>query len=339
MTNPLVSIQIAVYNGERYIRDCLNSVKDQTYKNIEVIIFDNNSSDQTREIVQKEFPEYTLVAHPKNLGMWPAQERALSYSSGEHIVALSVDVMLDGHFVEKAVEAIEQDTSIGGIQGKIYRYDFSQLAGRGYLSNRIIDTCGFLMHRSRKVGNIGHGEEDRGQFNESREIFAVEGAVPVYRRRALEDARVGGIISDPDFFWYGDDLDLPWRMRLFGWKHVYTPEAVAYHDRSTTKRPGNFLRFGTLSQRQSIPMEKRRLDWANVRFTIIKNEYIINILKDLPFIIWREFMVFGYTFLFEPGVFKAMPRFFKLLPSMLHKRKLIMKRVQVRSAEMHRWYI
>ncbi|MBX4211421.1 MAG: glycosyltransferase family 2 protein [Candidatus Yanofskybacteria bacterium] len=336
---PLVSIQIVVYNGEKYIRHCLNTVKNQTYENLEVIVFDNNSTDRTREIVQEEYSNYTLVAHPANLGMWPGQEKAMSYSRGEYIVVLSVDVMLDEHFVEKAVEAIERDSQIGAVQGKIYQYQFTQLLDGSYRTNRIIDTCGFILSRSRKVGNIGHGQQDGRQFNEPKEIFAVEGAVPMFRRKALEDSRIDGTVTDHDFFWYGDDLDLPWRMRLFGWKQFYTPQATAYHNRSTTKRPGRFLRLGTLAQRRAIPVEKRRLDWANVRFTIIKNDYIINILKDLPFILAREIAIFGYMLLLEPKVLTAWARFFRLLPSMLHKRGFIMEEAKATPAEIHRWFV
>ena len=111
---------------------------------------------------------------------------------------------------------------------KVYKFELPQLeTGNWKLETKTIDTCGFQIFRSRRIVNIGHGEEDRGQFNQEKEIFAVEGAVPVLRRQALEDCRLksqGNKIIDPDFFWYGDDLDLAWRMRLFGWKQVFAPE-------------------------------------------------------------------------------------------------------------------
>jgi len=88
MTEPLVSINLVVYNGERYIRDCIQAVLKQTYSNIEFQIFDNNSSDHTRKIITQEFPEVALVKFEKNWGMWPGQEQALTFSHGTYIVAL-----------------------------------------------------------------------------------------------------------------------------------------------------------------------------------------------------------------------------------------------------------
>ncbi len=337
MNNPLVTINLVVYNGEKYLRYCLDHIRKQTYNNLEVHIFDNASTDNTREIA-KEYPEFNLISHPKNLGTWPGQEEALKYSHGIYVVALSVDVMLHPQFIEHAVQASEADNRIGAVQAKIYRYDYPQLNDGSYTKGDIIDTCGFTLARNRKVINVGHGQQD--QFNSAKYIFATEGAVPFFRREALEAVRIEGTIVDHDYFWYGDDLDLTWRMQLFGWKQWFSPDVIAYHDRSTTKAEGSRISFKQrLEQRRKIPIKKRRLDWANVRFTIIKNEYIINILKDLPRIALREIQVIGFALLFEPQIFLEIPRFLKLLPRMLRKRHFVMAKATVSAKEIRAWYV
>src|SRR6266540_1613409 len=321
-SKPLVTINLVVHNGERYIRHCLAAVKSQTYSNLEINVFDNNSTDLTREITAREFPSYNLIAHSQNLGMWPGQETALQYSRGEYIVALSVDVMLDKNFVQEAVWAFSRHPHTGAIQAKVYQYDITKLGtGNRKLENKIIDTCGFKIFRSRQMGNIGHGESDQGQFEVEKDIFGVEGAVPVFQREAFEDCRIENYIADPDYFWYGDDFDIAWRMRLFGWDQWYIPSLIAYHDRSTTKGQARSLgeHLSRLGKRRQIPIKKRRLDWSNVRFTIIKNDYIINVLKDLPHIVIREIAVFLYTLLFEPAVFLELGRFMRLLPRMISR--------------------
>ncbi len=340
MNNALVSINLVVHNGERYIRHCLTALRRQSYRDISVLIWDNNSTDKTREIVEREFPEFKLIMHEENLGMWPAQEAALAQSTGKYIVALSVDVMLHSDFVKNAVEICERDSSVGGLQAKVYRYDYDSLMQKTHERDaKYIDTCGFEIFRSRRVVNIGHGDIDRGQYNETKEVFAVEGAVPFFRRSALEDMRIGGHVIDHNYFWYGDDLDLAWRMRLFGWKNVYSPDVVAYHDRSTTKSEGKRLGlYERIRQRQAIPIQKRRLDWANVRFTIIKNDYIINILRDIPHILARECAVAVFTLFFEPRVLLALPRFLRLLPRMIAARREIMRRARVTPEQIHAWF-
>jgi GT2 family glycosyltransferase len=339
---PLVSVQVVVHNGARFLRHCLDAVRAQTYTNLEVLVLDNASDDATADIVAESYPAFRLIRHDSNIGMWPGQERLLQHSSGDYILALSVDVLLDPRFIERAVAACEGDRAIDAVQSKTYQYDIGAVerSGGGALTHAVIDTCGFGMTRARKVYNIGHGQPDGSAFAEQHDIFGAEGAAPFYRRSALEDCRVHGMLIDPDYFWYGDDLDLAWRMTLFGHRQVFVPSVIAWHDRSTTKGAAQTLsaHIGRLGTRRAIPLRKRRLDWSNVRFTIIKNDYIINLLWDSPWILAREIATFVYTLVFEPRVFAEAGRFFSLLPRMLKRRRLVMHQAVASYRSMHRWF-
>lgn len=336
MEQLLVSIHVVVYNGSRFIRRCLDAVARQTYPNCEVVILDNASTDDTREIIARQWSRYTLIAGKNNVGMWPGQEELLRRTRGVYVLALSVDVILDPDFITAAVRACEHDPSVAAVQGKLYRYS----SENWNLTTSVIDTCGFAITRGRKVLNVGHGQPDGPAFSAMRDIFGTEGAAPFFRRSALEACRVEGRIWDPDYFWYGDDLDLAWRMTLFGHHQVFVPSAVAWHDRSTTKGVATGLRehVERLALRRAIPIGKRRLDWANVRFTIIKNDYIINLLRDAPAILLREVATLAYTIAVEPGVLMAVSRFLRLFPSMIRRRRLIMARVVATSEQMREWF-
>ena len=223
-----------------------------------------------------------------------------------------------------------------------YALDALSSEGEGTLKQEIIDTCGFALSHSRKVVNIGHGERTSSAYETTIEIFGVEGAVPFFRRSALEACRIEGAIWDPDFFWYGDDLDLAWRMHLFGFLQIFEPTAIAWHDRSTTKGTAALPIIGQLQRRairRTIPLRKRRLDWSNTRFTIIKNDYIINLLRDGVYVLAREIGVLGYTILFEPAVLLELGRFFRLLPRMVRRRKKIMQRARVSALALHHIFI
>lgn len=348
MSNPLFSINLVVLNGEKYVRYCLDSILAQTYprNQVEINILDNGSTDSTKTIIKElanqfsDFFKFNLIENSKNLGMWPGQEELLKYSLGKYVVVMAIDVILDENFLKNAVDIIKKDEKIGALQPKIYNYDVRRLENES-LKRNIIDTCGFKIYKSRRIINIGHGERDIGQLNQEKEIFAVEGAVPIFRRGALESCRVAGEIIDHDYFWYGDDLDIAWRMRVFGWKQIYSPSVIAWHDRQTTKSIKkywlDYLRRVPI--RQAIPIKKRRWEWRNTRFTIIKNDYTINILKDLPYILGREIMILGYMILFEPEVFLEVPIFLKLLPKIIKKRKQIMKRRVASPGEIRKWFI
>lgn len=342
---PLLSINLVVNNGENFIRRSLDSVKKQDYppELLEVNILDNNSTDQTREIIRQEFPEFNLMENSDNVGFWAGQEKLFPQNRGEFIIAMT-DVILAPDFIKNSVKAFANNPAAGAIQAKIYKMEFGSRGEAEPVFTKTLDTLGFQVFKSRRGVNKAHGEKDRGQYEKTEEVFGVEGAVPIFRKTALEDCRIEGRVIDPDFragsLGYGDDFDLAWRMRLFGWKEILVPSVIAYHSRSTTQDTAKNWHdyFKRLGRRRQIPIQKRRLDWRNVRFTIIKNDYIINILKDLPQIILREIAVFAYSILFEPAVLLEIPVFLKLIPKMIRKRKAIMKKAKISPKEMRVWF-
>ncbi len=351
MTDPTVSINIVVLNGEKYIRGCLESVLKQSYQHnqIEINILDNGSTDKTVQIIQDfelrisnlGFARFTFTKSPVNLIMWVGHEELLKTTRGKYLVVLSVDVILEKDFVARAVGKLEVDPKLGAIQAKIYQFDASQTYA-GEPARHTIDTCGFVIHRSRRIGNIGHGERDHGQFERAQEVFGVEGAAPVLRIDALKSIRVVGEIVDHDMIWYAEDLDIAWRLRLAGWSQLYEPSVVAWHDRGTSKghTVGSWLKYiSRVRVRRQIAIQRRRLEWRNSRWTRIKNDYIINVVVDLPQIVWREIEVLGYAVLFEPGILKEIPVFIKGIPRMLRKRREILSRAQTGPEDIRQFFI
>src|SRR3989344_2001107 len=284
MSNHLVTINLVVLNGEKYIRHCLDSVLEQIYPHelIEFNILDNGSSDRTKEIIKEwsiqnssKFVKFNLVELTKNVGVWPGQEELLKYSMGKYVLGLCVDVILDKDFIKNAVEVMERDFKIGALQAKIYKFDFnSEILDSKFKipDSKIIDTCGFKIFKSRRLINIGHGETDDGQFNEEKEIFGIEGAAPFFRKEAMESCRISlpayrltslsatTKIFDHDYFCFLDDFYIASRMNLFCWKKLFEPTIIDWHNRQTTKKlRSSFNDF--LEIRRAIPLKKRNLEW------------------------------------------------------------------------------
>jgi len=329
----LVSVSLVVRNGEKFIRRCLDAVKGQTYGNVEVLVFDNDSSDKTLEIVREEYPDFKIHQSKTNYAVGGGQNRALKLVSGKYILALCVDVILDKFFIENAVSLMEKHPDWGALQAKIYSWDIK--TGR---KTRMIDTTGFEIFKSRRIINRGHGQMDKGQFQTIQEVFSFEGACPFFRRRALLESAIKGEVYDEDFFWYTDDIDLGWRMRLFGWKSVYAPSVIAYHDRQTTKRLSSG-KLDFIQMRRRIPRLKRKLDMRNQYLMLVKNDILWLFLRHLPFFLWRQIQLLVYILLFEPFVFVSLPSFFRLLPRMIKKRRIIMKRKKVSIEEISRFFL
>lgn len=334
---PLVSINIVVYNEEKRIKDCLKAVFNQTYKNYEILIFDNCSNDKTLETVKTEFPEASasgklkIFKADKNYLFGPGQNRAIKITSGKYILGLCADVWLKEDFIEEAVNIMETDQKIGALQAKIFRLI------DGDKSN-IIDTAGFEIYKSRRIVNRGHGAKDEGQFNKAEEIFSYEGACPFWRREALENTAIFGQFHEEDFIWYADDLDLGWRMHLLGWKNYYTPKVIAWHERQTTKRLSK-NKWDFIGQRKNLPKEKKMFDWANTRLTIIKNDIGLLTWPDIYLFAKREIMLFGYALVFEPyTIFVGAPRIIRYLPIAIRKRREIMRRKKISNKGIKIWY-
>lgn len=338
INQPLVSVNLVAYNEERRIKKCLEFVFAQTYNNIEVLVFDNNSNDKTVEIVEKEFAEHIksgkLKIHKSkdNIGFGPGQNRAATLTRGKYILGLCADVWLREDFVQEAVKAMENDAKIGALQAKIFRTIDGQ-------KSDILDTAGFEIYKSRRIVNRGHGIKDTGQYDKAEEIFSYEGACPFWSRSAFQDCAIFGQTHDESYFWYGDDIDLGWRMHLLGWKNHYAPSVIAWHERHTTHRLSN-SKFDFIRLRKELPKKKRMLDFVNVHLTLIKNDLGLFTWPDIYLFLKREILLLGYFLVFEPyTIFVGIPRIAKSLPSAIRKRRQIMQRKKVSKEEIKKWYL
>ncbi|QIB27577.1 glycosyltransferase family 2 protein [Caloranaerobacter azorensis] len=301
-----VTIQIVTYNSEKDIIKCINSINQQTYRNIEVIVIDNNSTDKTVELLLNKYSNITLIINNKNLGFCKGHNIGFREGKGDYVIILNPDVILDKHFVEQVVKAMEGNPDVGLISGKILRMK------QNFITTNIIDSTGIVMARNRRAYDRGQGEEDKGQYDEKNIIFGVCGAAAVYRRKMLEDVKIDNEYFDENFFAYKEDVDLSWRAKLFGWKCLYVPSAVAYHKRGWKE-----------SSRKEIPLFLRIHSIKNRYLTIIKNDNIISYLKDLPFILAFDIGIFVYCLFKEPKTLKYILCTIKLLPDTIKKRKQI----------------
>lgn len=315
--NKLVSIIILNYNSEKYIKNCLNSVIDQTYKNIEILVVDNNSKDNGVEIAKEINGNHNVILNKKNLGYAGGNNVGIAESSGEYVVLLNVDTILDKDFIQEIVNSFEKNPKIGSVQAKVYQLNKDE-------KTKIIDTIGFTAYKSGRIVDTGQGKEDNDNYNY--DIFGVNGVAPAYRRIALNDIKLNHEYLDEDFFCYCEDVDLAWRLNWRGWSVVFNPNAVIWHDRTSSKSVGKgWKEFRKTRKSQSLWM--RRISWRNTWLTFIKNLPFKSFFN--PQFLKRQIKFGLYLLFFEPRVLLAKFEIIKLFPKMLKKRKLIMKNKKV----------
>ncbi|MDD3977829.1 MAG: glycosyltransferase family 2 protein [Methanomicrobium sp.] len=214
----MISIIIPNYNGKQFLKNCLNSISDQSYFEKEIIVIDNGSSDGSSDYIKENFPEVILIENSENLGFTGATNQGIRHSKGDYICTLNNDTISGYHFLKYLQKAIESDKDIGIVASKMIFPD-----GR-------INSAGMCISRSGAAWNRGMFEEDCGQYEKPEYVIGACAGAALYRKSMLDE--IG--LFDEDFFMYHDDVDLSFRACLAGWKCLYCPKAVVTHINSAT---------------------------------------------------------------------------------------------------------
>ncbi len=215
-----ISVVIPNWNGERFLRGCLQSLREQTFKAFEVILVDNASTDGSLALVEKEFPEVRVVKLARNLGLTGGANAGIKAAQGEVIALLNNDAEAHPNWLESLWDALQRHPEAGMAASKILLYD-----RRG-----IINSAGDFYRIDGVPGNRGVWEEDKGQYDREEYVFGACGGAAAYRKAMLEE--IG--LFDEDMFMYCEDVDLAWRAQIAGYRCIYTPKAIAYHRLSAT---------------------------------------------------------------------------------------------------------
>jgi GT2 family glycosyltransferase len=238
-----LSIVIVNYNVEYFLEQCLHSVR-AALKNLEAEVFvvDNNSVDGSVEMVRKKFPEVKLIANKENLGFSKANNQAIRQSTGKYVLLLNPDTVVEADTFSKCVAFMDSHPDAGGLGIKMLdgKGNFLPESKRGLPTPMVafykIFGLSALFPKSKRFGKYHLGFLDKEQTNE---VEILSGAYMLMRKEALD--KVG--LLDEDFFMYGEDIDLSYRIIKGGWKNYYFPEAriIHYKGESTKKSSVNFV--------------------------------------------------------------------------------------------------
>jgi len=308
---PLVSVIILNWNGKKFLKECLDSLSLQSFRDFETILLDNGSTDGSTEYVLSSFPWVRLVPLPENIGFAEGNNRALKECSGELIVTLNNDTKVEPSFLAELVGAAEVDPRIGMVAAKMLNF---------YETGRI-DSVGIRVADTGMASNIGVGEADRGQLDRTTEVFGACAGAALYGRRML--AEVG--FFDPSFFAYYEDTDLAWRGRLAGWRCVTAPRAVVYHVHSATS--------GRMSPFTVYHVQRNK--W----YVLIKNWPAALLLKHFLRIVMFDL---GAVLLATlkgrlAAALSARLHVLRNLPHLLRKRREVQRLCRVRVSEVERF--
>jgi GT2 family glycosyltransferase len=219
---PKVSVIIPNWNGLKLLKITVPALLKTRYPDIEVIVVDNGSSDDSVSYLSNVSPKVSVISLKENKGMVIAYNLGVSAARGSLVSFLNNDMEVNEDWLLPLVLAMERDERLAACDSKyINYYERDKIDSNGG-AGRFIDKYGNAKHR-------GVGEIDKGQFNIQEEAFY---ALSLFKKDLL--VKVGGF--DESFFGYYDETDLCWRLRRFGYKILYVPESVIYHMGSATSR-------------------------------------------------------------------------------------------------------
>lgn len=351
-----LSVNLVVHNEEKYIPYLTLSLKNQTFKDFEVLVIDNASTDKTAELLEKGLSEaninFRIFKQSENLGFAGGHNLAYNYTQADYFVLQNADMYIMPDVFEKAVNFLDQHQSAASISPRLMHWDFSKVSSledcaAGFTKH--IDALGIKLFRNRRAietfsGILWSEENPDKKIKEMMsqkviEVFGVSGAMAFYRKEILDGLLLPGKnIFDPTYHSYKEDLDLAYRLRNAGMLSFVLLEAVAYHDR-TSAGLANESDLEAIKNKKRQSYYVRFNSYKNHLATLYKNEYWQNLLLDSPFILWFELRKKIYIFLTEPSIlFKTWGWFIKNRAYLKQARKSILETRKMYWKGIRRWF-
>jgi len=283
---PLVSVIIVNYNGIGLLKVCLKSLVSQAYKQIEVILVDNASSDGSVDFVRKSYPQIKVVENKRNLGFANGNNIGFREARGNLILFLNNDTRVTKDFLNILVDNVLNDSKVGGVQSKIFLMD----------QKKVLDSVGTFLTNTGIMYHYGVHRKDAAKYSKKIAIHTAKGACMLFKREVLEKVAVNGEIFDRRYFAYFEESDLCHRVWMAGYEIYFIPESVIYHKMGATssKLANSFVQFHSY---------KNRIN------SYLKNLSFLNLVKILGVHIFLcEVVSLYYLVTFNFGVFWAIQR-------------------------------
>ncbi len=200
------------------LQDCVGSIQKFT-QDFEIILVDNASTDGSTQRVGQSFPRVRIVRNERNLGFAMANNIGIRQSRGKHVVLMNPDVFVARDWLERLASCMEEDPGIGIVTPKLLRPD------------GVLDSTGHIFRFIRlEARNRGQGEQDRGQYDTLTELLSCDFACSIIKREVFTQI---GLLDDKIFLDH-EDIDFCIRARIAGWRVVFCPSSVVYHNRGAS---------------------------------------------------------------------------------------------------------
>ncbi len=314
-----ISIVVISYQSAKFLENNLDSLFSQTLPFNQVIIVDNDSTDNSLEIIERYEKKHPFVlkkiALDYNSGYAAAANLGIRETGSELVLVANSDIILEKNFNEEVVQRFSNDDDVAMLSPLLLRFD-----------RETVDSAGQTFSRALYPLEIGFNRplSSVPEASQERLVFSVCGAATVFRRSTLRQLEMDGQYYDEDFFIFWEDFDIGWRAHRLGLKKIFLPSARVYHYRSATLKRNFFSRF-SLSLGRSGFIKYHLI--KNRYLTLIKNFRFKEMYRTIPFIFLKDMIWVGLLTLSSPAVIIRLIRSGKAIRKALEKRKK-MKRTE-----------
>jgi GT2 family glycosyltransferase len=272
MTTPVPHLSVVVPNYRRsdLLRRCLTSVQEaveHARADVEVVVVDDGSRDDSADMVAREFPAVELVALPENRGYPGAVNAGIAAARADWVLTLNNDTTVDPDLFDALLDVARSDPSVGVVAAQ---QRFASDPG-------VIYSAGITLTRHGHITDRLMGRPVGDSETVPVEVFGATGSAALYRRSVLEE--LGGF--DEEFRFGLEDADVAWRARMRGWRCLYAPRAIVLHELGGTVPHGTDLRY--------FQAGRNRL------MLIAKNLDTRQLLRAAPRIVAFDLMYVGYA--------------------------------------------
>lgn len=277
-----ISIIIVSYNVQYFLKQCLNSVLD-AIQNIEaeIIVVDNASSDGSVELIESQFPSVHLIKNKENLGFGKANNQAIELATGKYTLLLNPDTLISTEAIEKPLAFMEAHPNTGALGVKLLdgsgNYHMESKRGLPNIWSAFCKMTGIykLAPKSKLFNHyyLGHLDE-----NKTQNIEVICGAYVLSLTSILK--RLNGF--DPDFFMYGEDIDLSYRITDLGYDIVYFPESSIVHFKGESSKKLNWKYIQSFYGSMVIYLRKHQKGIGRALIPILS--FVIFVIAALSYV-------------------------------------------------------
>lgn len=315
-------IVLVTWNSARWLASSLPSFAALEGRG-RTIVIDNDSEDESVELVRRLLPEATVVVNEWNEGFAAAANRGIKMTDAPFLLLVNPDLRLTPSYGTRLVARLqERGDEWGAATGRLLG-----AVGDAIQPTGTVDSDGIEFRRSGRHLDLRQGSEAAASTPRVEEVFGVSGAAAMYRRTFIDDLSACGTFFDERFFAYREDADLAWRGRIFGWRALSDQSAEGWHVRRVT--PGT---RGSLPQAINMHSVKNRF------LLRINNQGVHLMLRHLPFQLSRDLVVLGGVLARERTSLPGLAWLWKNRGQAWERRKCIQAKRRVSDREIAHWF-